>query len=131
MKATRSVLHILLSLLFCLTVYSISARPDVCFCGEACAHFLDDEQPNNTVPYHKRCRHSDCNTCNVEKGSHPDMRTPPSADYSKKGGDSEQSTVAIADDLLTVRSPRPFCSVWAVTRGDPPLIYLQHCSFLC
>jgi hypothetical protein len=131
MKATRSVLHILLSLLFCLTVYGINARPDACFCGEACAHFLCDQQPENSLPYHKRCHHSGCKPCNVEKGTHPDMRTPPSADHGKKGGDSEQFAVALADDLLIVRSLRPFCSVCCVARGDPPLIYLQHCSFLC
>lgn len=130
-KVTQKVFHILLSLHLCLTICGMSARPDVCFCGEACAHFLYDQQPENTLPYHKRCHRSDCKTCNVEKGTDLDLRAPRTAAYSKKCCDFQQIAITHTDGLFGDYAFSQFDSIYSVARCDPPLIYLQNCSFLC
>ena len=130
-KVTQKVFHVFLSLHLCLIICGMSARPDVSFCGEACAHFLYDEPRENTQPYHKRCHRSDCKTCNAEKGTGLDLQAARTADYSKKGCDFAHITIAPTDDLLSDYAFSQFDSIYSITGCDPPPIYLQNCSFLC
>jgi hypothetical protein len=130
-KESRKVFHLFLSIYLCLTVFSISSRPDVCLCGDACAHVLYDEQPNNTLPYHKRCHHSDCKTCNVEKGSDLYAKAPLSPEYTEKGCGFPNITTARTHDPLSDYALLQFDLVHSVIGYSPPLVYLQNCSFLC
>lgn len=130
-KVTGRVLHIFLCLHLCLTICSVRARADLCSCGQACAHCLSDQQPDDNLSYHKHCHGSDCKTCKVKRLTSLDMKVPRTEEYGKKGRHSAHITISCADDPLREYTSNESESIRSVPKYDPPPIYLNTCSFLC
>ena len=129
-KVTRRVLHIFLSLYLCLTICSVSARPGLCSCGQACSHFLSDQQPDDNLPYQKHCHRSDCKTCKAEELTSFDMKAPRTEDYGKKSCESVHTNISCTVDPIKHYTSKQLDSIYFVASCNPPPIYLNDCSLI-
>ena len=59
------------------------------------------------------------------------MRAPYNAGYGKKCCEPADGTVIHTNDSLCNYSFLAFDSINSHAGSNPPLIYMQHCSFLC
>jgi hypothetical protein len=131
-RPMRNALHILLILHLSLTTVCVVARPDACFCGEACTHHLYDYlEPEISASYHNRCLGYGCKTCNIERIMTFDPHILQAAGYSRKISDPEQMSSNVSNDLFSTKPTTIHMDrCYSYTPRDGSPIYLQTHSFL-
>ena len=68
MRPKRSY-KIFIALFLVLGIGVNGVMAEVCFCGQACLHGLQNKSTKQVTPlFHNRCNGTNCKGCNVEKG---------------------------------------------------------------
>jgi len=59
----------LLVIFIILGIFANGVMAEICFCGKACSHSLQDKTKTSTgYPFHHRCSGTHCKSCNLEDG---------------------------------------------------------------
>lgn len=120
---------VIFALLFSLNIFSIGSLPDICTCGEKCGHInFDKIDPENNLPWHKRCKENACHSCNIEKGLSYKAMKPPIPDI----GNLFAVFFITADDFMKSQPIiGKFLLLSKKTTVPSSPIYLKDQSFLC
>lgn len=128
---THKALHILLILHLSLTAFGALARPNACFCGQACEHALyDGMDTGRETPYHIRCCGSGCATCNIERIMNFDPDNLQTTSYGKTVWEPSQIPIVSNATMVANRMTNRMDLTYSLIPVRGSSIYLQSLSLL-